>query len=448
MNTNKMRIVCGTDFSLHAAEAANVAAMLATRLGETLVLVHVTENDGLGASSPEIGDSVPASPKEKLHNEAERLRKLGPTVKEELLTGSPYEKLVEVGQRCSTRLVVVSSLGRIAPSRFLVGSVAERTAEHSPVPTLVVRGSKPFEAWTRGERPLKVMAGYDFSSSSDAALGWIRDLRQIGPCDITVAYVDCPAQEIQRLGIRKPSSLLENPPDVQRLLERDLKQRVIPVLGEENVHVQVSASWGRVDEPLIRIASEVHADLVVVGTHQRQGLSRFWLGSVSRAILHHAPQSVMVVPPHGTNTGDAGHIPELKRVLVTTDFSELGNRAIPYAYALLHRGGNVCLLHVAASSAKTTGTAPANKHDPITRQLHCLIPVEAEPRGIQTQLEVVEHQEPAAAICQAAERFGADLICMASHGRSGLSKTILGSVAQDVMTCSKRPLLVVRPPED
>ena len=250
-----------------------------------------------------------------------------------------------------------------------------------------------------------------------------------------------------RLGIRDTTSPLHNPPDVQRILERDLKQRVIPVLGEENVHVRVIASWGRVDVPLIQIASESQADLVVVGTHQRQGLSRFWLGSVSRAILHHAPESVAVVPPHATNEEDTGHIPELKRVLVTTDFSELGNRAIPYAYALLHRGGNLCILHVAASSAKTTGTAQAKEHDPVKRQLHCLIPAEAELRGIETQLEVVEHGEPAAAICQAAERFGADVTCMASHGRSGLSKTILGSVAHDVMTCSKRPLLVVRPPE-
>ena len=94
-----MRIVCGTDFSLQAAEAANVAAMIATRLGETVVLAHVIEIDGLEARYPGIGDSVLARLKEKLHNEAERLRKLGPTVKEELLTGSPFEKLVEVGQR-------------------------------------------------------------------------------------------------------------------------------------------------------------------------------------------------------------------------------------------------------------------------------------------------------------------------------------------------------------
>ncbi len=413
-----------------------------------MVLVHVTRNEGMSATTPEIRDLFLASIKEKLHHEAERIRQLGPTVKEEMLTGSAYEKLVEVGQQVSTHMVVVSSLGQTALSRFLVGSVTERTAEHSPIPTLIVRGSQPFEAWTRGERPLKIVVGYDFSSSSDSALRWVRDLQRIGPCDITVAYVDWPPQESKRLGIPDASSHLENPSEVQKLLERDLKQRVTPVLGEENVNARVIASWGRAGEPIIQAANEAHADLVVVGTHQRQGLSRFWLGSVSRAILHHASQSVAVVPPRAMDPADTTRIPVLQRVLVATDLSELGNRAVSYGYSLLHRGGKVCLLHVAAGSAKTTETAQANKFAPVKRQLHGLIPSEAELQGIETHLEVVEHGEPAAAICQAAERFGADVICMASHGRTGFSEAILGSVAHDVMTCSKRPLLVVRSPQE
>ena len=150
MKTSKMRIVCGTDFSVHAAQAATIAAMLAARLNETLILIHVVENAGLGATFPQVRDLLLATVREQLQREAERLRKLGATVKEELGTGSPYEALVEAGRRFSTRFVVVSSLGRIAPSHFLVGSVAERTAEHSPVPTLIVRDSVPFEAWARG----------------------------------------------------------------------------------------------------------------------------------------------------------------------------------------------------------------------------------------------------------------------------------------------------------
>jgi len=56
----------------------------------------------------------------------------------------------------------------------------------------------------------------------------------------------------------------------------------------------------------------------------------------------------------------------------------------------------------------------------------------------------VDHANPATAICQAAERFGASLICMSSRGRSRVAKALLGSVAQAVMTGSRRPVLILR----
>jgi nucleotide-binding universal stress UspA family protein len=57
---------------------------------------------------------------------------------------------------------------------------------------------------------------------------------------------------------------------------------------------------------------------------------------------------------------------------------------------------------------------------------------------------VVEHHEPAAAICQAADRFDADLICMGARGRSRFKETIFGSVSQEVLAQSQRAVLVLR----
>lgn len=58
-------------------------------------------------------------------------------------------------------------------------------------------------------------------------------------------------------------------------------------------------------------------------------------------------------------------------------------------------------------------------------------------------VHVREATDPTTAICQTAERFGADLICLGTHGRSGLSAAVLGSVANGVMARSQRPLLTV-----
>src|SRR6185436_13529872 len=142
------------------------------------------------------------------------------------------------------------------------------------------------------------------------------------------------------------------------------------------------------------------------------------LGSVSRAVLHPGHLNVACIPIAAAEPANRGSISRFKRVLVTTDFSKPGNRAIPFAYATLSRGGQVCPLHVAKATGRTGAkaqaheTKPSAQNDRLSAQLQALIPSEAEARGINSQIEVVEHSNVATAICQAAERFGADLICI------------------------------------
>jgi uncharacterized hydantoinase/oxoprolinase family protein len=78
------------------------------------------------------------------------------------------------------------------------------------------------------------------------------------------------------------------------------------------------------------------------------------------------------------------------------------------------------------------------------RKLKELIPVDAASRGIQTEVEVIEQRDVAKGICQAAERFGADAICLATHGRTGLASVVAGSVATSLLARAARPLFLVR----
>ena len=440
MITDKQQIVCGTDFSAHAAEAADVAAAIAKRLGDSLVLIHAIDDSALGVSYPEIYCELFARDRERLLAEAERLRKSGAEIVDELIAGSPSRVLPAVAERKPTRLLVVSSLGHVAPSRFFAGSVAERTAETASVPTLVMRKGGALAAWARGGQHLRVVVAHDFSPSADAALAWVKQLQQIGPCEIAVVHVDWPPTEMQRLGVSGPISLIENPPTIARVLERDLHERVTEVLGGQAVTLRVAPGWGRTDAHIIHLAQAEQADLLVVGSHQRHGLSRLRLGSVSRGVLHHAPMSVAVVPTGIAGQPEASRIPEFHRVLVTTDFSNVGNRAIPFACAALRRGGTVHLLHVVEQ-----GGLPTACHE-LTAQLRALIPTDAEAHGIKAEVEVTEGHEEFRSICQAAERFGADLICTSSHGRTGIAKALLGSVAQAVMAHTQRPALIVPRP--
>lgn len=148
--------------------------------------------------------------------------------------------------------------------------------------------------------------------------------------------------------------------------------------------------------------------------------------------------------------------PPVRRVLVTTDFSELANQAIPHAYSLVRGGGTVHLVHVMHPEELPGGeylqgppdrrfeTQHAKHLQAAAEKLRALIPAEAALHGVNTEVEVIEHREAAEAICQAGERCGVDVVCLGTHGRSGLSAAVLGSVASGVMARSKRPLLAVR----
>jgi nucleotide-binding universal stress UspA family protein len=298
--TGRRPIVCGTDFSSTATEATDVAAAMARQLGTELVLVHVDEFHGLAPVDPKTFDAALSEKRTALDDEANRLRSLGIRVKEKLLSGSAFDQLVTAATHAKGGLIVIGAVGHGLARRLLVGSVAERTAESSPMPTLVVRPNGRLASWIRGEHPLKILVGYDFSGASDAALNWVNQLREIGKFQATVLYSNWPPDEARRLGYKGPLPLAANPEEIQKNLERDLKKRIAKFLPKQKVTAIVEPGWGTPEGYLFEMASRQKVDLIVVGTYQRHGLGRVLLGSVSRAVLHHAKVAVAVVPPAET----------------------------------------------------------------------------------------------------------------------------------------------------
>ncbi len=295
-------IVCGTDFSAAAAEAVEIAAAMARRLGTELVLVHVDEFYGLAPVDLKLFEAALSEKSAALNDHANRLSTSGTHVKGKLLAGSAFDQLVTAATNAKACLLVIGAVGHGLGRRLLVGSVAERTAESSPSPTLVVRPGGRLASWIRGEHALKILVGYDFSAASDAALEWVNQLQEIGKFQATVLYSNWPPDEARRLGYEGPLPFSANPLEIQNNLERDLKKRIARFLSNQKVTAIVEPGWGTPEGYLFEMASRQNVDLIVVGTHQRQGLGRVLLGSVSRAVLHHATVSVAVVPPAKTVT--------------------------------------------------------------------------------------------------------------------------------------------------
>ena len=293
----KVPIVCGTDFSATAAEAVDIAAALARRLETKLLLVHVDQLYSSLISDPAVLNQAILQRRQELENEVRRLRDLETNVEGQFLSGSAFDQLVTAASTANARLIVIGAVGHGLVRRVILGSVAERTAEISPIPTLVVRPRGKLSSWVRGADKLKVLVGYDFSAASNAALAWVNELGKIGKSEITVLYTNWPPDEARRLGYEGPLPLEANPEKIQKSLEGDLKKQVARFLPKAKANAIVEPGWGTPEGYLFEMASRQNVDLIVVGTHQRRGLGRVLLGSVSRAVLHHAKMSVAIVPP-------------------------------------------------------------------------------------------------------------------------------------------------------
>lgn len=288
-----MKIICGTDFSVHADAAAIAAASLAARLELPVTLAHVVDPKRYVNPSVDLMAHLRRTRQWKLQALAARAGQAGVIVETTIMEGSPALMLTELASRSGARLLVVSARGQIAPTQWLTGSVTDQVVQTSVIPTLVVRNARSFGRWLQGERPLRVMVGYDFSASSEAAIRWIASLNAVAPCEINIVYFAPAAGDQSRFGMAARLAPLSFPSTRKRLLEKQILQRTSSVLGTE-ARISVRADGGRANWQLIEKAADHGVDLMVVGASQRRGLAR--LGSVSRAVLHYFQQNVASVP--------------------------------------------------------------------------------------------------------------------------------------------------------
>jgi nucleotide-binding universal stress UspA family protein len=440
-----MSVVCGIDFSECSANAAEVAAGIAARLNVPLYLVHA-----LGDSPIEIyvdeTTSILTATRRALDELALRLRHHGAEIHLRGELAPPKEALLRVAQVESATLLVFGAAGRRRAGGEPVGSTADRLAQRSHVPALVIRSAEPFRQWLALEKPLRVLVGLDFNLISDEAWIWAQELSRVAPVDVIGAHIYSAASEFQRLGQR----------DVQPVLRRELELRFRAMPGADVQFRLEPGIIGPFADDLLSVATEVRPDLIVVGSHERNAIARLWERSVSRSILRDAQSSVACVPLSMSKAPRRG--PEPRAVLAATDFSRVGNAALEFAYRQVGAGGKVYLIHV---------LPPADSRPPVQRndifavsaslqaakksaeeELRSLIPLRSIIYDRFTEVLILESADPAQAIAQAAERLGADMICLGTHGRSGIGKAVLGSVAQAVLSKTRKPVLLVRAPKE
>jgi nucleotide-binding universal stress UspA family protein len=460
-----MKIIAAVDFTPVSLNAAHTAAKLARKLGDSLLLIRVIEPPVHTYPELRVPDVaifqqglVDAS-QVPMKAAADSLAGEGVKIETRVLSGVPAQTLAEVAREERARVIVMGTHGRGAVGRFFFGSVAERTVMSAPCPVLVVPdGAAPFNGWADLEQRLRLVVGLDLDAAGHAVLDQVRQLREAGPVDATFVHTYWPPQEYARLGLQGRRDIFGDDQEVIAVLEREIRARLELPAGPGKNALRIRGGWGRVGDTLAQESVSERADLLVVGTRQPHGWDWVRGGSEALGTLRAAGTSVLCIPAAHRPAADATldptpAIPVLRSVLAPTDFSDLGNAAIAHAYSLVRSAGGVvelCHVHerhlpvpIHAYEAKE-GALTAEQRAQIEARLRSLIPWDADRIGITTRISVIDGGSAAEALVQAARRLGVDAIALGSHGRSGLGRTLLGSVAEGVVRQFERPVLVVR----
>jgi nucleotide-binding universal stress UspA family protein len=199
-------------------------------------------------------------------------------------------------------------------------------------------------------------------------------------------------------------------------------------------------------EGLLAYAAEHDVSLAVLGTHGRRGLRRLVMGSVAETVVRRAPCPVLTV---GRGAGSPAAM-EAGEFLVPVDFSDTQDRLLAHVRALARAYDlPVTLLHVVddASWPAAYGLeADAPSPDTVTDRVRDALLESASGlgrQGIDVQVEV-RHGHPAATILTAVGERDANLLALGTHGRSGVERVMLGSVAETVIRRAPCPVFTVR----
>jgi nucleotide-binding universal stress UspA family protein len=433
------RIICAIDLTDSAAPIIATAASLARALHVPLELLHVVHMPP-GLPVEYLQESVVVDVRAKavaaLEVRVAELRASGLDASAHVALGLVDDGILERAANAGAELLVIGTHARRRAARFFVGSIAERTVRGANCPVVVVPPATQGRLAQAGAiaGPVRIVAGIDASPASAAVLAWLRTVDRRTRCDLRLVHLYWPPREHERLGLGTPDPTRPDP-EIASVLTRELGTQIAAHLGREDVPLQVRASWGAEETPLASEADTGDADLLVVGTNQRRG-------STAIATLRGAHLPVVCVPSRPTEAPDLRLAP-VRTVVVTTDFSPLGNAAIPEACRLLLRGGGmVVLLHVAETEE---GELSPQRRNELQEALLALLPHGMSAQGVAACPTVATDGPPARSILEAIRRFDPDLVVMSSHGRSGVARAVRGSVTEQVMKASPRPVVVVPP---
>jgi nucleotide-binding universal stress UspA family protein len=293
-----MRVLLAYDGSAGADEALGLAAGLAWPAGSTIRVVSVIEPVMLGTTgpwdrssgfSPELDSAISGYAEERSTAAVARLREAGHAADGIVVRGRVASALLDEARSGGADLIIVGSRGQGRISSLLLGSVSSEVVDHAPCPVLVARGT------SLGS----VVFATDGSSAAAAAELRLATWPIFAAVPIhVVSVVDVDLPWTSGIAPTAYTQVLEaQAEELQAARQQHDGQAsdAVDRLRAAGLDVRGSVREGDAAAEVVALAADQKADLIVLGSRGRTGLSRLLLGSVARNVLSGSHVSVLIV---------------------------------------------------------------------------------------------------------------------------------------------------------
>ena len=306
----------------------------------------------------------------------------------------------------------------------------------------------------------RMLVPLDGSELAEVVFPYASELAGRLGVEVVLLHISSPAL---REYVPMNRAYIEHAAEAVRRDARKVQKKAGLVPEEKAVEVRGELVVGYPAEEILRYSEENAVDLILVASHGRSGPKRWVLGSVAGKILNAANIPVFLV-----RAGISEQIPynewPKRTIIVPLDGSELAESVLPHAEALSRQGGRemvtVILVRVCEPPAMPSYYTPELAEIPLNwgqyaqqetarcKQVATEYLAGIEPRfknsGINVKSEVLVGKATDEIVAYA-NKTPYNLIVMATHGRSGLSRLVYGSVAANILVGVNSPLLLVKP---
>jgi nucleotide-binding universal stress UspA family protein len=276
----------------------------------------------------------------------------------------------------------------------------------------------------------------DFYPPSKSALRYAVRLARDYEARLHIVHVVPPVRSFLRFAQNTGQIVKFQHDEAQLQLARMAKR--VRTLG---ISTSVEVRFGEIDREILGAIDESKAGLLVARTHGRRGFQRWLLGSVCELLLRRVAVPFLTIGRVKRLTG----VPDIKRILITTDFSEGSAEVVRFGFSIAQEcQADVTLLHVTNLTESNVSPRDIRASSPrLLHKMNALIPAEA-PKWCDIKTRV-EPGIPYRVILRVAERGRMDMIVVGTHGKSLLDRTLLGSNAERVIRGAACPVLAVPP---